>query len=100
MQGVYKSGGYSILGFVQAMFAALLKCLPKPDASQPYFVTTRHILYAQINHDAPPRDVPSGDHDPIIRYPSERITQLLVAEMSSQAQDAKLEKVISLKESE
>ena len=62
--------------------------------------STRHILYAPIDHDDAPREIPYGDPTPNIRYPSMRLTQLLVAQMSSDKPDAKLEKVISLKESD
>ncbi|PCD77218.1 hypothetical protein [Pseudothioclava arenosa] len=82
------------------MFEALIKYLPEPDRSRPYSMATRHLVYAPINYDDTPRDLPDRDPAPKIRYPSVRLTRLLVAEMSSTARDAKLVQVISLNESE
>lgn len=82
------------------LYAELLKCLPAPDGSQRFPSFMRHILYAPIDHDDTPREIPYGDPTPSIRYPSVLLTQLLVAQMSSDEPDAKLEKVISLTESD
>jgi hypothetical protein len=82
------------------LYGKLLKCLPTPDGLQRFSSFTRHILYAPIDHDDTPREIPYGDPTPNIRYPSVRLTQLLVAQMSSDEPDAKLEKVISLTESD
>ncbi|TGD60834.1 hypothetical protein EYC08_19990 [Tabrizicola sp. WMC-M-20] len=88
------------LALSKPLFAALLKCLPSPKGPRRHSSWTRHVLYAPIAYDDTPRDIPYGDPTPNIRYPSVRLTQLLVAQMSSVEPDAKLEKVISLTESD
>jgi hypothetical protein len=89
------------------MHAAVLACLNEPDTYTLPFAPTKvfykrettHVVYAPIDLDDTPRDLPYGDKTPFVRQPFRRLTQIHIAELSSCDETAELVNVIRLTES-